>query len=142
MSRRVGAVTAALISGLLFLSGAASADSTVPAYENPGLISSPPPISALGTCTDIIIGELCGHIYNDDNNQNLRITTNWGRYSDPATWRTLHIGQSSDDIGVKDADGFMIPSGCRGTVAFVQDLGPGWYKVRDGQHIHLTDIVC
>jgi hypothetical protein len=52
------------------------------------------------------------------------------------------VGQSSDEIGVKDADGFRINSGCRGTVAFVQDLGPGWYKVYDGQHIHLTDIVC
>jgi hypothetical protein len=72
----------------------------------------------------------------------LRITNDWGNRSDGDTWRTLNVGKSSDDVGVKDADGFWIPSGCRGTVAFVQDVGSGWHKVRDGQHIHLTDIVC
>jgi hypothetical protein len=140
MSVRIFSVVAALVSGLLLFSGAAGADTAVVAREDVQLVSSEPPVGALGNCS--LGGLLCGHVYNDDNNQNLTITTDWGRYSDSATWRTLRVGQSSDEIGVKDADGFRINSGCRGTVAFVQDLGPGWYKVYDGQHIHLTDIVC
>lgn len=131
MLKRLFATIAALVSGLLLLSGVAAAD---PAVREDA------PVGALGNCS--LGGWLCGHIYNDDNNQKLRITTNWGKRTDPDTWRTLRVGQSSDEIGVKDADGFRIPKGCTGTVAFVQDLGPGWYKVYDGQHIHLTDIVC
>jgi hypothetical protein len=84
----------------------------------------------------------CGDIYNDDNNQNLRITDDWPNRGSSSTWVTLRPGEESDDYGVEDADGFYIPSGCRGTVAFVQDVGPGWYRVHDHQDIHLTDIVC
>lgn len=139
MVKRMVVFGAALVSGLVLSSGVAGADPLV-AHEDVQLVSSSPPVGAFGNCS--LGGLLCGHIYNDDNNQNLRITTDWGNYSDSDTWRTLYVGDSSDDIGVKDADGFMIPRGCTGTVAFVQDLGPGWYKVFDGQHIHLTDIVC
>lgn len=113
---------------------------TVLAHPDVRLVSSSPPVGVLGNCS--LGGMLCGHIYNDDNNQNLRITTDWGKRSNSATWRTLKVGQNSKEIGVKDADGFWIPKGCFGKVAFVQKLGPGWYKVYDGQHIHLTDIVC
>ena len=127
--KRVIAVVAALVVGVPLLSGVASA-------EVRGVGGG----AGMGECS--LDGWLCGHIYNDDNNQKLRITNDWGNRSDGDTWRTLNVGKSSDDVGVKDADGFWIPSGCRGTVAFVQDVDPGWHKVRDGQHIHLTDIVC
>jgi len=104
------------------------------------LISTPPVAGTEGTCS--FFGTLCGHIYNDDDQYNLRITDNWGAYWDPSTWRTLAPGQNSDGIGVKDADGLYVWSGCTATIAFVQTLGPGWYKVYDGQHIHVTNISC
>lgn len=124
MLKRVIAVVGVLVFGGLLSPSVASGDAR----------------AAMGECS--LGGWLCGHIYNDDNNQTLRITNDWGHRSESGTWRTLTVGQSSRDVGVKDADGFWIPSGCRGTVAFVQDVGSGWHKVRDGQHIHLTDIVC
>lgn len=135
MFMRVFAVAAAVAFGLSLSAGVAGADTAAP-HESLRPVSEAAPLPL--PCT---LG-LCGDIYNDDNNQNLRITTDWGHHLESRTWVTLRPGEESDDYGVEDADGFFIPSGCRGTVAFVQNVGPGWYRVHDHQDIHLTDIVC
>ncbi|RAS65849.1 hypothetical protein C8D87_104400 [Lentzea atacamensis] len=129
MIKRPLAATVAITAGLLLAgSGVAVADQ--------GTAEDSPPITVL--CT---LG-ICGDIYNDDNNQNLRITRDWPSRNQSNSWVVLRPGESSDDHGVKDADGFYIAPGCRGTVAFVQNVGPGWHRVHDHQDIHLTDIVC
>jgi hypothetical protein len=133
MFTRTFVVASAVASGLLLSVGVAGAETAAPQDDlQPVSVAAPLP------CT---LG-LCGDIYNDDNNQNLRITDDWPNRGSSSTWITLRPGEESDDYGVEDADGFFIPSGCTGTVAFVQDVGPGWHRVHDHQDIHLTDIVC
>jgi hypothetical protein len=87
---------------------------------------------------------LCGHVYNDDDFYVLKITNHWPGRSDSGTWRWLLPGQSYGGRGgTEDADGLFVPSGCTATIAFVQKLGgPAWYRVYNGQHIHVTDISC
>jgi hypothetical protein len=88
-------------------------------------------------------GWLCGHIYNDDNARVLHITNHWPGRENPDYWRFLNPGQSyGGRDATEDADGFFVPDGCTATVAFVQRLGPGWHRVSNGQHIHVTDISC
>jgi len=111
-----------------------------PSHEDVRLVSMSSPVGTYShRCT---IKLVCGHIYNDDDRYSLLITDNWAAFWDAGTWRILYPGQNSGQIGVQDADGLYVPLGCVATIAFVQQVGPGWYKVADPQHIHVTNMVC
>lgn len=95
--------------------------------------------AARGECT---LGVLCGRIYNHDGRHRLLITNNWGRSWDRRTWRIVKPRSSGRDAGVKDVDGFWVGPGCKVKLAGLRWIGPGWYKVRDGQYIQVSDIRC
>ncbi|MFC4530361.1 hypothetical protein [Sphaerisporangium dianthi] len=88
-------------------------------------------VSPMGTCS--LGGLLCGVVKNNSASDDLlRITTDWGNYNNSSTWRALSPGQSSKDIGVKDADGFYVWSGCSAYYGGSWYTGPFWKKVYDG----------
>lgn len=133
---------ALLLAGLLVPSTLATAhgmtDTT--SYRDVQFVSSSAPVGIQFHCP---IGTACGHVYNDDNVYNLRISDNLGAWNTPQfplTWHILMPGQNSVGIGVVDADALFVPDGCTATIAFVERLGPGWYKVFGLQQIHVTDL--
>jgi hypothetical protein len=93
----------------------------------------------LGNCT---AGLLCGRIKNRDGQQSIRITTNWGRKWDRATWRSVKPGQTGREALVRDVDGLYVKDGCKVRLAGIRTIGPGWYKIFDGQYIQVSDIRC
>jgi hypothetical protein len=101
--------------------------------------SGQPARAARGECT---LGFLCGRIYNHDARYKLLITNDWGRYKDRRTWRIVNPRSSGRDAGVLDVDGFYVGRGCKVKLAGLRWIGPGWYKIRDGQYIQVTDIRC
>lgn len=132
-----------LLAGLLLPSTAANAHEMagMPGRGQDGrLADSAAPVGIQLHCS----GKLCGHVYNDDDVYNLRISDNLGAWNTPQwplTWHILMPGQNSVGIGVVDADALYVPAGCTATVAFVQQLGgPAWYKVLGGQQIHVTNL--
>lgn len=91
--------------------------------------AGPAGVRPQGQCTG---GWFCGVIRNDSSsNDLLLITANWGK--GPNYY--LRIGQSSDEIGVRDADGFYVNSGCRALIFTGQADptydGPQWVRVHD-----------
>lgn len=113
-----------------------------------GPVSAPAPVHAqhpaperrvAGTCT---FGWVCGRIVNRDPHVDLMITNDWGHYRDRRTWRIVHPRSTGRDAGVKDVDGFYVGQGCRVQLGWVRWIGPGWYKIRDGQYIVVSDIRC
>jgi hypothetical protein len=88
-----------------------------------------------GNCT---LGIICGYTKNlIDSDESLRITTDWGRYTDPATWRYLSPGQDNNHIGIKDSDGFYIWADCTAYIGSNVYQGPRWQRVRDGQSYYV-----
>jgi hypothetical protein len=89
-------------------------------------------------CTDPV----CGRIKNRDRQQWLRITNDWSQRENQRTWRFVKPGKTGRDANVKDVDGFFVGNGCRMTLGWIRTIGPGWYRIRNGQYIQVTDIRC
>ncbi|MFI7106957.1 hypothetical protein ACIBK9_11655 [Nonomuraea sp. NPDC050227] len=91
---------------------------------------------------------MCGEVWNHTN-WLIRITDNWGGVNDSRTWHWLNPGQSGHDengIGLKDVDGFYIPTNCKYTTLDtpygILIQGPGWIKIHDWQWVDITRMEC
>lgn len=69
-----------------------------------------PPANAGPDCTG---GTICGWVKNiGSSDRTLWVTNEWGCYIEGACASYLYPGYSSSEIGIKDADGYKLPTNC------------------------------
>ncbi|HEX8441588.1 hypothetical protein [Archangium sp.] len=107
-----------------------------------GLLIAAPGVALAGNCTGIGRARLCGNVRNRSSEHDVIITTDWGKRNEHRTWKALPSGKDGPDIKVRDVDGFLVPKGCEFTLAGIRHIGPGWYKIFDGQNIQISSINC
>jgi hypothetical protein len=95
--------------------------------------------------------QICGQITNRDPREKLMITNDWGQYKDSRTWAIVKPGKTGHaavrlgtgrPTRVKDVDGFYVGTGCKAKLGWLRWIGPGWYKIYDGQYVVVSDIRC